>query len=136
LTRSDCSAGGFKHVRPCPIPCRHRIDVVHNDAHVYPDDREPHESCALDVADRGPHALHEIGAIIGVTRERIRQIEAIALRKLKRAAKKHDFDLGDLLPVRRSAMEELSMGERVHLSSRECDEINQKCDEYMKRRVK
>lgn len=39
------------------------------------------ESCALDVADRGGATLGEIGVAIGVTQERVRQIEGKALRK-------------------------------------------------------
>jgi DNA-directed RNA polymerase sigma subunit (sigma70/sigma32) len=42
------------------------------------------ESCALDVAERGVTKLIEIGAMMNITRERIRQVEAIAVRKLER----------------------------------------------------
>lgn len=44
------------------------------------------ESCALDVAERGQHTLKEVGDMLGVTRERIRQIEVEAKRKLGRYA--------------------------------------------------
>lgn len=37
--------------------------------------------------------LEEIGQIVGVTRERIRQIEAQALRKIKRTARRNDLNL-------------------------------------------
>jgi DNA-directed RNA polymerase sigma subunit (sigma70/sigma32) len=40
------------------------------------------ESCVLDVADRGGATLDQVGQILGITRERIRQIEAKALRRL------------------------------------------------------
>ena len=40
------------------------------------------ETCALDVADRGRSSLDEIGQLMGLTRERIRQIEVVALRKM------------------------------------------------------
>lgn len=40
------------------------------------------ETCALDVADRGPHTLDEIAGHLGLTRERVRQIEESAMRKL------------------------------------------------------
>jgi hypothetical protein len=50
------------------------------------------ETCALDVADRGGETLEEVGRILNVTRERIRQIETIALRKMKARG----VDLGEL----------------------------------------
>jgi DNA-directed RNA polymerase sigma subunit (sigma70/sigma32) len=42
----------------------------------------PTASCVLDVADNGGITLEEVGELLGVTRERIRQIEAVAIRKL------------------------------------------------------
>ena len=41
------------------------------------------ETCALDVADRGGTTLEEVGAIMNLTRERIRQVEVKALAKLE-----------------------------------------------------
>jgi RNA polymerase primary sigma factor len=35
------------------------------------------------LADGNPHTLEEVGQVFGVTRERVRQIEAEALRKLR-----------------------------------------------------
>ena len=65
-TRGDCLAGP----RPCPwTGCRYHLGPAR-------------ESCALDLAGRGGMTLDEIGALLGVTRERIRQIEGTALAKL------------------------------------------------------
>ena len=36
------------------------------------------ESCGLDVADKGEQTLHQIGKILGTSRERIRQIEGLS----------------------------------------------------------
>ena len=43
------------------------------------------ETCALDVADRGGITLEEVGAILNLTRERIRQVEVKGLGKLRKA---------------------------------------------------
>jgi hypothetical protein len=42
--------------------------------------------CALTVANEGPHTLEEIAQVLGMTRERARQIEATATAKLERNA--------------------------------------------------
>ena len=44
---------------------------------------EMNETCALDVADRGGTTLEEVGAIMNLTRERIRQVEVKGLAKLE-----------------------------------------------------
>ena len=44
------------------------------------------ESCALDVAARGPHSLQGIGELFGLHKERIRQIEEQAVERLRDAA--------------------------------------------------
>ncbi len=41
------------------------------------------ESCSLDIADRGGITLEEVGTIMNLTRERIRQLETKGLAKLK-----------------------------------------------------
>jgi len=102
-TRGDCVDGP----RPCPhLGCRHHIWT---DVNLRPDlpskkydergrmvrlrrgapgrgrPELPDESCALDVADEGGHTLERVGEILGVTRERIRQIEKQFLEKLKKS---------------------------------------------------
>jgi DNA-directed RNA polymerase sigma subunit (sigma70/sigma32) len=46
--------------------------------------------CALDIAKSSPEGLplEEVGKLLGVTRERVRQIEERALEKMRRAARK------------------------------------------------
>lgn len=54
------------------------------------------DSCSLDVADDGPATLDRAGEAIGVVRERARQVEEIALVKIRRRG---DVHLG--LPLER-----------------------------------
>jgi hypothetical protein len=84
--RADCVEG----VRPCPfVSCKHHLylDVSARTGAIkvnFPDLEvwEMTETCALDVADRGGTTLEEVGAIMNLTRERIRQVEVKGLAKL------------------------------------------------------
>ena len=55
-------------------------------------------SCVLDVAEQGGLTLDEVGQILGVSRERVRQIETAALRSARATAEAMGHDLQDLLP--------------------------------------
>jgi hypothetical protein len=84
--RSECVEG----LRPCPfVSCKHHLylDVSSRTGAIklnFPDLEvwEMNETCALDIADRGGTTLEEVGAIMNLTRERIRQVEVKALAKL------------------------------------------------------
>jgi hypothetical protein len=85
--RNECLDGP----RPCPfVACQHHlyIDVSPRTGAIklnFPDLEvwEMGESCALDVADRGGTTLEDVGAIMNLTRERIRQVEVKALARLE-----------------------------------------------------
>ena len=85
--RMDCVGGE----RPCPfVSCKHHLflDVSAKTGAIklnFPDLEvwEMNETCALDVADRGGTTLEEVGAIMNLTRERIRQVEVKGLAKLQ-----------------------------------------------------
>jgi len=85
--RSDC----LTMERPCLfVSCRHHLylDVNPETGSMklnFPDKEvwELEDTCALDVADRGGITLEEVGAIMNLTRERIRQVEVRGLEKLK-----------------------------------------------------
>jgi hypothetical protein len=85
-TRAECASGA----RPCPfVSCQHHLylDVSARTGAIklnFPDLDvwEMSETCALDVADRGGTTLEEVGAIMNLTRERIRQVEVKGLAKL------------------------------------------------------
>ncbi|HEX3596658.1 MAG TPA: sigma factor-like helix-turn-helix DNA-binding protein [Polyangiaceae bacterium] len=86
-SREECLEGP----RPCPfVSCKHHlfIDVSPRTGAIklnFPDLEvwDMGESCALDVADRGGTTLEDVGAIMNLTRERIRQVEVKALAKLE-----------------------------------------------------
>ncbi len=86
-TRAECIDGP----RPCPfVSCQHHLylDVSPRTGAIklnFPDLEvwEMTETCALDVADRGGTTLEEVGAIMNLTRERIRQVEVKGLAKLQ-----------------------------------------------------
>ncbi|MFZ5890215.1 MAG: DNA-binding protein [Myxococcota bacterium] len=86
-SRADC----LDSPRPCPfVACRHHLylDVSPSTGTIklnFPELEvwELSESCALDVAATGGHGPEHTSALLNVTRERIRQIEALALAKLK-----------------------------------------------------
>jgi len=94
-TRADCIDGP----RPCPwTKCRHHLAEFGRNTHAFrngvakwaPPDGE---TCSLDVADRGEQTLETIGAILRVTRERVRQIEARALVKIRAARERTGLDM-------------------------------------------
>jgi hypothetical protein len=79
--RADCLPGGRNAARPCPfVRCRYHLylDVKPSGGIKlnFPDREvhELHETCALDVADRGSHTLDEIGRVLNMAGERARQI--------------------------------------------------------------
>jgi len=86
-SRIDCADAS----RPCPyVSCKHHLylDVSSRTGAIklnFPDLDvwEMNETCALDVADRGGTTLEDVGAIMNLTRERIRQVEVKALAKLE-----------------------------------------------------
>lgn len=88
-TRGECPP----HPVPCPfLDCRHHLwfdRVVENGrvVHVHVTRLYGVESrtCSLRFAERGPLTLDQVGRILGVTRERVRQIEAEGLRQLREA---------------------------------------------------
>ncbi len=99
-TRGDCA----KIPRPCPfVSCIYNLylDITRKGSLKlnFPD-LEPSEmplSCALDIAEYGGCTLQEVGDVLNITRERVRQIEYVALKKLedKKSLKKYMIKLED-----------------------------------------
>jgi hypothetical protein len=89
-SRAECAGGA----RPCMfISCKHHLylDVNPGTGSIklnFPDKEvwELEDTCALDVADRGGITLEEVGTIMNLTRERIRQVETRGLLKLRAMA--------------------------------------------------
>lgn len=86
-TRADCLPGGANAQRPCPfVSCKHHLalEVNARNGNIkmnFPDVEvwEMRETCALDVADYDGATLIDVGRILNLTRERIRQIQDVAL---------------------------------------------------------
>jgi hypothetical protein len=86
-TREHCT----QMARPCPfVSCSHHLNLDVNPETGAIKLNFPHlevwemaETCSLDVADRGGITLEEVGAILNLTRERIRQVEVRGLAKIK-----------------------------------------------------
>jgi len=102
--------------RPCLyVSCRYHLylDVNPVTGSIklnFPDKKvwELEETCALDVAERGGITLEEVGDIMNLTRERIRQVEVSGLDKLKGSdVPLHTFVEGRELEAFESEDEEL-----------------------------
>jgi hypothetical protein len=87
-----------EEARPCPwVSCKHHLylDVNPETGSIkinFPD-IEPWdmvETCSLDIAERGGITLEEVGEIMNLTRERIRQVEVRGLLKLRMASPSPD----------------------------------------------
>jgi hypothetical protein len=99
-SREECRG----EARPCPwVACKHHLylDINPETGSIkinFPD-LEPWDlkhTCALDVAERGGITLEEVGEIMNLTRERIRQVEVRGLLKLKMGSPSPD-ELGSEL---------------------------------------
>lgn len=84
--RSQCRGGP----RPCPwASCRYHLAVDVSRTGLLTatapdvDVTTMTATCALDVADRGPRTLEEIGVLLSLTRERARQIEVVAMERVR-----------------------------------------------------
>lgn len=86
-TRAECAG----EAGPCPwVACKHHLylDVNPETGSIkinFPD-LEPWElkhTCALEIADRNGITLEDVGEIMNLTRERIRQVEVRGLAKLR-----------------------------------------------------
>ena len=86
-TRAECR----NIPRPCIfVGCRYHLGITFNpktgDYHINHKDGlfSMAESCALDMAEKGGLTLEAVGEALNITRERVRQIEKLAMRKLKK----------------------------------------------------
>jgi hypothetical protein len=85
-TRRECGAVP----RPCPhLVCRHNLsaDLLPGgtrQVHWRPEEHPERPNCALDLADAGERSAIETAEAMGVTKQRVDQIEAAAVRKILR----------------------------------------------------
>lgn len=88
-TRAECA--GIE--RPCKrYACLHnltpeteRAGKPHHGKHPDPVLVEKAESCELDVSEKGRHAPKEVAQLMGLTPERVRQLEDRGMRKMELA---------------------------------------------------
>lgn len=88
-TRADC----VNSPRPCVfVSCKYNLylDVNPETGSIklnFPDKEiwELEYTCALDVSEKGGITLEEVGEIMNLTRERIRQVETRGLEKVRHA---------------------------------------------------
>lgn len=84
--RSECRDGE----RPCPwVSCRYHLAIEVDERSGRVTERPAlHDptapSCAIDVADSGEQTLERIGELLGVTRERVRQIETSGMTRMQK----------------------------------------------------
>lgn len=113
-TRGDCRDA----VRPCPrVSCKHHLylDVNPETGTItfnFPD-LEPWElsnSCSLDITERGAITLEEVGVVMNLTRERIRQIECAGLLKLRAVSAKYDIQPDDYAKLVRLGLRRMAAG--------------------------
>ncbi|MHA2064944.1 MAG: hypothetical protein ACXABY_11265 [Candidatus Thorarchaeota archaeon] len=96
--RSECINGP----RPCPyVGCRHNLyldvdkyngSIKYNFPLLQPWEMPRDNSCSLDVADDGDHILEDVGDLMNISRERIRQLQAGASFKARRSKLKFFID--------------------------------------------
>ena|SRR5688572_6280695 len=82
--RAECAGAS----RPCPhVRCRHHlyVTVTARGTLQLPNHEvwDAEETCALDVAERGPHTMAQVATILGLTAVRVGQIEVAVLAKLR-----------------------------------------------------
>lgn len=95
-SRSECVDGP----RPCPfVSCKYHLyldvktdtnSIKLNFPHL--DVWEMEHTCSLDVAERGGMTLEEVGHILNLTRERVRQVEVAGIEKLRETGLVGDID--------------------------------------------
>lgn len=117
-TRADCQARDRS--KPCPfVACKFNLylDVSKKTGAIklnFPDlevwEMDAKKCCVLDITENGGQTLEEVGAIMNLTRERVRQIEVKGLTTMQKAVRREHLDLA-LEEPRRSVPAPLQSGE-------------------------
>lgn len=101
-------AGRGTRESPCPfVSCKHHLAIEVNPrigsikvAHPLTEIEDLPATCALQVADEGGVTLEVAASILGLTRERVRQIEYSALAKVRAAMFRAGLEVSDLVGER------------------------------------
>ena len=69
---------------PCPaVTCRYHLAEPRHGLRSA--DQDLTEPCAMKLANAGPGTLEQVGRVLGCTKQRVQQIEAVALAKYRAA---------------------------------------------------
>ncbi len=94
-TRGECVNGP----RPCPhLHCKYHTWPELLNAHGNSKTlRLPADSCVLDIADRGGTTLEGIGKVMGISRQRVLQLEERALKRAKKLLHRQHLNVENLV---------------------------------------
>jgi hypothetical protein len=93
--RPSCRSECADVPRPCPfVGCKFNLfldvspkgSIRLNFPNLEPDEVAPDASCALDIADAGGISGEQVGRLLNISREGVRQIEVGAFEKLQQSA--------------------------------------------------
>ena len=79
---TDCVDDGPPGAACHHAECRYHLAYRGYWEHIH----RPTHDCSLDVANEGPHTLDEVALAMGISGERVRQIEEEAIEQLKHSA--------------------------------------------------
>lgn len=96
-TRGECIDGP----RPCPhLNCKYHLwNSLLRDTRYGSQASLPRETCILDIADKGGVSLDYVGELLGISRQRVLQLETRALAKARKMLNRRKLTLKSLTTI-------------------------------------